>query len=93
MNRLTKAQNNNFYLVDDTEIQHDTNGYYGDAVTKLAKFENIYEDLMAKQKEISGELEKLRLEGKTKSVKFKQLLANKLNNSQILALFESYDLE
>ncbi|MHB9094901.1 MAG: hypothetical protein ACYC21_09520 [Eubacteriales bacterium] len=93
INRLTRAlDSNNLYVVDDTKVQHDVNGYSGDAISKLAKFENIYDDLIAKQSEISKELEKLRLEGKTHSVKFKQLVANKLTNNNILILFKTYGL-
>lgn len=93
MNRLTKALDSNRYIVDETKVQHDTNGYSGDAISKLAKYENLYDDLMSKQSEISKELEKLRLEGKTHSVKFKQLLANKLTNNNIIILFRAYGLE
>jgi hypothetical protein len=94
MNRLTRASDsNNFYVVDDSNVQHDVNGYFGDAISKLAKFENICDDLVSKQIEISKELEKLRLEGKTHSVKFKQLLVNKITNNNILILFRTYGLE
>lgn len=93
MNRLTRmSDSNNLYVVDNTKIQHAVNGYFGDAVCKLAKFENIYDDLVSKQVELSKELEKLRFDGKTHTVKFKQLLTNKLTNSNIIALFESYGL-
>lgn len=80
------------YVVDDTKVQHEANGYSGDAINKLAKFENIYDDLISKQSEISKELEKLRLEDKTHSVKFKQLLANKITNNNIIILFKTYGL-
>ena len=90
MNRLTRVlENNNFYLVDNTKIQHDVNGYSGDAISKLAKFENIYDDLVSKQIEISKELEKLRSEGKTHSAKFKQLFVNKLTNNNIIILLKT----
>jgi hypothetical protein len=93
MDRFTKVLNNNFYVVDDTKAQHDKNGYSGDAINRLAKFENIYYDFILKQNEITKELEKLRIEGKTHTVKFKQLLANKLTNSNILMVFEDYGLK
>ena len=67
-------------------------GILGEAVTKLAKFENLYEDLLARQNDIAKELEALRLEDKTRTLKFKQLFANKLTNSNILTLFKSYGL-
>lgn len=71
----------------------DVNGYSGDAINKLAKFENFYDDLISKQNEISKELEKLRVEGKTHSVKFKQLLANKMTNNNIMILLKTYGLQ
>lgn len=93
MYRLTRnLDSNSFYFVNDTKVQHVVNGYTGDAVNKLAKFENIYDDLISKQSEISKELEKLRFDGKTHTVKFKQLLTNKLTNSNILSLFRAYEL-
>lgn len=93
MIRLTRAADgNNYYLVDDSKIQHDADGYTGEAVNKLARFENLYEDLLAKQSDIAKELEKLRLEDKTRTVKFKQLFASKLTNSNILTLIKSYGL-
>jgi len=92
MSRLTRAVDNNNYVVDDSKVQHDENGFSGDAINKLAKLENIYDDLISKQSEISKELEKLRQEDKMHSVKFKQLLANKMTNNNILILFKTYGL-
>lgn len=87
MNRLTKILNND-YFIDNSVIQHTEKGYSGDAIDKLAKFENIYEDLLKKQEIIIIEIDKLHSEGKNGTVKFKQLLANKLTNKNILAIFE-----
>lgn len=93
MARLTRPlDNNNSYVVAETKLQLGPNGYSGEAISKLAKFENIYEDLLSKQAELSEELNKLRLEGKTNTVKFKQLLGNKITNSNILMLFDTYGL-
>jgi hypothetical protein len=94
MDRLTRAAGcNNYYIIDDNKIQHDVNGYTGEAVSKLAKFENLYDDLAARQNEIVKELEALRLEGKTRTVKFKQLFADKLVNNNIIILFKTYGLQ
>jgi hypothetical protein len=92
---MTKASvdNKGSYSVDESTVQRSESGYSGDAVNRLAEFENMYADLIGKQAEISAEMEKLRSEGRTNTVKFKQLLANKLTNNQILVLFESYGLE
>ena len=94
MARLTRMQDNNdFYIVDQVAINNDVNGYTGEAITRLAKFENIYEDLLASQSQIPKELEKLRNEGKTKSVRFKEPLVQKLTNGNIINLFKAYGLE
>lgn len=94
MDRLTRAlEGKKTYVVDDTWIQHGENGYFGDAVTRLASFENMYDYLMAQQSEISKEMEKLRAEGKNQTVKFKQLFANKLANNNIITLFETYGIK
>lgn len=48
MERLTRSSSNNeFYIVDDEKVNHGANGYSGAAIEKLAKFENIYDDLVA----------------------------------------------
>lgn len=93
MDRLTRALDNGSYVVDDTRVQHDADGYSGDAINRLARFENMYDDLISKQSAISKELEKLRSEDKMHSVKFKQLLANKLTNMNIMILVKTYGLE
>jgi predicted thioesterase len=91
MQRITRLlENDTYYVVDETQIQHDAKGYCGEAVTRLAHFENIYDHMLASQGQIIKEMEKLKAEGKTHSVKFKQLLANKITNNDIIALFETY---
>lgn len=88
MNRLTKILDNMTYVVDETSVKKNESGYSGDAINKLGKFEDVYEDLLRKQELISKEMDKLRSEGKNNSVKFKQLLVNKLTNKNIIAIFE-----
>jgi len=93
MARLTRVlDNNEFYIVDDDNVNHDANGYFGDAINKLANFENIYDDLVANQIKISKELAILRNEGKTHSCKFKELMVKKLTNNNIIILFKTYGL-
>jgi len=91
VSRLTNKIND-LYIVDESNVKLETNGYSGNAIIKLAKFESFYDDLIAEQNQISKQLEELRLEGKTHSVKFKQLLANKMTNTNILILLKKYEL-
>jgi len=94
MERLTTMLgNNDFYLTDDSAINHVVNGYTGEAISRLAKFENIYEDLIASQNRIPKELEKLRNEDKTKSVRFRELMVEKMTNANIIDLFKRYGLD
>ncbi len=93
MARLTRMLNNELYIVDDDKVNRDVNGYSGEAISRLAKFENVYDDLVASQNKISEELEKLRNEGKTKSARFRELMVKKLTNNNFIILFKTYGLD
>ncbi len=95
MKRLTRiAPGSSSYFVDEAKIQlEDNNIYSGEAISRLAFFENFCYDLIAEQDRISADLEKLRNEGKSNSVKFKELLVRKLTNSNTLILLRSYGLQ
>jgi hypothetical protein len=73
-------------------VNYDVNGYSGEAINKLAKFENIYDDLVESQIEISKKLEMLRDEGKTHSLRFRELMTKKLTNNNVIILFKTYGL-
>ena len=93
MERLTKqGEGNRYYLTDDQLIVRDALGYTGEAIEKLAKFENIREQLQASQQTISEEMAVLKDQGKTNSVKFKELMVKKLTNSNILNLFNLHEV-
>ena len=93
MTRLTRRRDDGEgYVVDDAHISHDASGYSGEAIQRLAQFENAYEELVAGQAQIAEELERLRSEGKKNTVRFRELLGEKLINSRIVALFERRSL-
>lgn len=92
MNRLTRLLDGTFYAPEEF-FHHNEHGYSGEVVSKLAIFENIYDDLLIKQEQIVKELEKLRSECKANTVKFKQLLVKKISNNNMLILFETYGLK
>lgn len=93
MDRLTRLNVNNQFCVDESSISYVDNEYIGEAINRLATFENIYENLILGQNLISNELEQLRLAGKTKSVRFKELMVKKLTNGNTIALLKSYGLQ
>lgn len=93
MARLTRPRDDGTaYVVDDDRIRHDADGYSGAAIERLARFENAQADLLAYQDKIVRELDRLRDEGKQKSVRFRELLGQKMINSTLIALLERYDL-
>ena len=94
MERLTRSlDNNEFYIVSNDKVNHDEKGYFGDAINKLAKFENIYDDLLRNQSEIINDMERLRNEGKTNTVSFKELMIKKITNNNTLTIFKMYGLQ
>ena len=90
MIRLTKAIPGGEYRVPEDAVQSTPGGYSGPAVEKLARFENMADDLAARQEAIAQDLEALRAAGRQNTVQFKQLLAEKLTNAGTLALLETY---
>lgn len=85
MERLTKQISDGTYILSQDHNNEDI-------IKKLAKFENMYEALCAEQSKIISDLETLRTEGKTKSVTYKQLLANKFMIMNLIGRFEIYVL-
>ncbi|MEL7673082.1 MAG: hypothetical protein AAGU78_05020 [Chloroflexota bacterium] len=93
MARLTRPREDGAgYRVDDAQITHDAGGYSGEAIERLARFENAQADLLAHQETIALEMDRLRAEGKEKSVRFRELLSQKMINNTLIALLERYDL-
>lgn len=83
-----KSYIENGELIKKTDI-----GYCGEAVDRLAKFEDMYELLVKNQDKISKELERLRYEGKTKSLEFKELMTRKLIESNMVVYFKINGIE
>ena len=62
------------------------------ALERLARFEDAYEDLRARQERLEGQMEPLRAAGKQKSARFRELLGEKLMLQQIFLLLEGHGL-
>lgn len=88
MQRMTqKVEGQRLYIIENQYISTVDGGFTGEAVIRLAKFENLWEELLSLQAGISTELEKLHCEGKIHTVRFRELMIKKLTNSNILDLF------
>ncbi len=93
MARLTRPREDGAgYRVDDAQIAHDAGGYSGEAIERLARFENAQADLLAHQETIALEMDRLRAKGKEKSVRFRELLGQKMINNTLTRVAERYDL-
>jgi len=80
MERLTKKNNDGKYYIDEADITEITQ--------RLAAFENAYEDLLSSMMELPAKLEKLRAEGKEKTVTYREMVTQKLINNNIIMFFE-----
>lgn len=93
MDRYTKKQDDRTYaLADDILINTDLIKP-SEIINRLAHFENFYCDLIKSQEKVIIELEVLRNEGKTSTVKFKQLFTTKLTNANIIGMLELYGIK
>ena len=64
----------------------------GTAIERLAQYEDLCEELLAKQSKIAQQMEELRMQGREKSVKFRELFAQKLTNASFLSLLQAKGL-
>lgn len=63
------------------------------ALERLARFEDLFFGLEEEQRGISLQLEELRAQGKEKTVKFRELLAQKLANQTVKMTLERYKIK
>lgn len=68
-------------------------GYIGEPINRLAAYENLQQDLLNDLEKISQEMAELKEEGKVKSVRFRELMSQKMINTRIISLFNSYGLK
>lgn len=64
----------------------------GEAIERLAQYEDLREALLAEQDKIARQMETLRTQGREKSVKFRELFAQKLTNAAFLSLLQANGL-
>lgn len=93
MERLTKKlENQDAYVSEHIEEKY-AEGFSGDAIEKLAKFENLFEHLMNEHESLPKELEDLRRTGKVKSYHFRETFGLKLTIEAFLRLMKDFDIE
>jgi len=63
------------------------------AIQRLGDFDDAFEDLMNSQAKIPMELENMRMQGKEKTVRYKETVAQKLINNNIIMFFEKHGMK
>ena len=63
-----------------------------DSMEKLAAYERMQEAVKKGYEDTRERMERLKAQGKVKSVTYSQLMAQKLTYKHMLALYEWYDL-
>ena len=84
MERYTQRQEETWALAEGVELSR--------ALDRLGRCEDLLSDLEREQTELAQKLEELRLQGKNKTVQFKELMARKLVNQQLRLRLEQYRL-
>jgi hypothetical protein len=93
MDRLTKWSGpGGQATVDAGRIVLDGGVATGDAVERLARFEDVCGELVADQVDVARQLVRLRGEGRAKTVQFRELMARKLTNQYLLILLEKHGI-
>jgi hypothetical protein len=93
MARMTrKISGSENFMVDAAMVSCTDGGCSGEAIDRLARFENLVEEIAASQVQISRELADLRNQGRSSSVKFRELMVQKLTNNHMLVLFNFHGL-
>lgn len=94
MERLTKkTEPEEFYVTKFIDGKMENEEYFGEAVERLAKYEDLFDHLRKRKNEIPSELEALRSEGKTKTYGYKEKFAEKLMNDMMLSMLEQFGLK
>lgn len=60
---------------------------------RLDAFEKMLQNVKNRYADSAGRMEKLKAEGKEKSVTYKQLMADKLTMQKILSMYEIFGIE
>ena len=91
MPRMTRTlPGENHYSLDGSRIEKCADGWHGEAVDRLAAFENMHEALQQRLREIPSELDALKVQGKEKTVTFRELAAQKMLYRQWLDMAQEY---
>jgi len=84
MSRFTTKNEDGRYTVPDGSAE--------EAIQMLGLFEDAQEELLNSQKQIPKDLEELRAEGKEKTVRYKEMVAQRLANNNTMMFLERHGI-
>ena len=94
MDRMTrKSEEKGCYTTEGITGKFEDGGYYGDAVERLAKFENLHTYLMEQKETVARQLDALREAEKTKTYKYREVFSQKLMNDMMVDLMRGFGLK
>ena len=68
-------------------------GMEGKAAGRLAAFENAFQRLTQRQRELAARMEELKAQGKQKTAQFREAFGEKLMVQNLLQLWETYGVK
>lgn len=83
MGRLTEKTGPGSYMLISGDGQ-------AEVLKRLGQYEDMHQALLAERKKLIQDLERLKAQGKTNTITYKQLLANKLTVMGLLSRFDTY---
>lgn len=92
MDRITNLSAGGLPLIPTDALTQQEDGYTGKAADRLAAYEDLYTSLLQERDKIEERLALLRAEGKQSTIQFKQMIAQKLTNNNILMLYRARNL-
>lgn len=92
MDRWTHRTAQGRYIVDSSGIEALEEGWGGEAVERLAAYENLRETLEAEVRALAAALEELRTAGKERTYRYRELMAKKFTDNQVLDVLTIHGL-
>jgi len=93
MERLTELAEGKGKYISKHILAEENGDFSGEAIERLAKFENLLEEMMHQKDELPRELAKLREQGKEKTYSFREILSNKLTIETFLRIMKDFGIE
>ena len=94
MERLTTSAPTHHWQVPEEAVeQQAAGGWCGPAIDRLGAYESLHEVLFIRKRAIPEEMERLRAQGRDKTVSFKELLTEKLMVELFLSRLAQHGLK